>query len=179
MPAPDIQTLYDLETPPETMFSHLFGAEGIAVYTPANASFVDDPAWQSAYPDLIPFIFSNEEEFQKVRPRVELRVAAGAATEHLATFGQAVKNLMRSDSYEGTATIWLVTENNIALHRSYRGLCRKIMGDVFPSDHMPYHEINKCLEAGTTVEIASDSGLMRSTIEYNLHFNIKPDAWPA
>lgn len=180
MPASDIETLYDFETPLEKMFAHLFGAAGVAIYTPANSTFVNDAAWQAAYPELIDFIFDNEAEIQKHRPRVELFVAPGNATGKL--FDPAGTGVManhRCDSFEGTVSVHCITEHSLIRHRLYRAKCRKIMGDNFPTTHTPYHDINKCVESGTSLEFSPDDGSIRSTLTYDLHFNIRPDAWPA
>lgn len=182
MPATDIETLLDFETPIETMFAHLFGEAQIAVYTPANAGFVTD-TWRTDNPELALFIFSNEEEFQKQRPRVELIFNAGTATGHLFNAsGSGTFKDYRTDAYEGTLMIGVITKANILEHRAFCARVRKLMGDTWDdlaTEHTPYHLINKCLESGTSHEYAAQDGLFRTTITYDTHFNIRSDAWPS
>lgn len=174
MPADSIATLYDIETPIEKMFAHLFGESSVANYAPANGSFVDD-AWRDANPALAPFILNSEEELQRSIPRVEFIVRMAAATTHLTTHTTP----SRCDCFEGTIELTLTTRFNYTEHRLFRGLVRKIMGDEFPQTHTPYHDVNKCVESGTSPEFKSSDDLMQSTLNYEIHCNIKPGEWPA
>lgn len=179
MPAPNIETLLDFETPLEKMFAHLFGSAGISVYTPANASFVDDPGWQAENPALVEYVFSSEDEFQKHTPRVELVVNLGTATGHLSESGDTF-SAKRCDAYEGTVLIGVITKPNVLEHRAFVARVRKLMGDEWTTfeRHAPQHEINKCLESGTSNEYAPENGWYRTTITFETHFSIRADAWP-
>lgn len=172
MSAPDLATCYDIESPVEKAHAYLFANAGLVVYTPSNAAFVNSD-WQATNPDLAPFIIDNEQELQRHRPRVGLRLILGEATGHLAETSP-----LRCDSFGGSLQIAVVTENNYQLHRAYRAQVRSLMGGNVDSAHMPYHDLNKCVDSGTSTETIDDSGVMVSVLSYEVHVNIKPAAWP-
>ncbi len=174
MSAPDLKSCYNYQTPLEKAHAYLFAAAGIVVYAPANAAFVDD-TWREANPTLAPYIFSNEVEFYKHRPRTQLRVTTGAATMHLTTN----TNPRRLDAFVGTLLINVITTDNIILHREYLATVRGIMGGNIDASIVPYHTLSKCMEAGLSEEIKTDEGLMVTAIIYDLHIAILPDAWPS
>lgn len=183
MPADTIEELLDFETPIETMFAHLFAENQISVYAPANGAFVT-AEWQEANtPGVAEYIFNNEEEFQKRRPRVELIVNAGAATGHMFDpVGSTSMKDRRTDAHEGTVMIGVISKPNILEHRAFVARVRKLMGDdwtTLMTTHMPYHAISRCMETGTSHEYAPQDGLFRTTLTYETHFSIGSDAWPA
>ncbi len=177
MPAPDIETLLDYETPIEKMFAHQFGAANVTVYTPANATFVDD-TWRAANPELAEYIFSSQEEFQQHRPRVQISVNAGDVTDHIA---KDANGIPRSDSREGSIMVSVITEANIVLSRAYCARVRRIMNDdssALEAAHMPYHQIKKCRETSPAYNYSPEEGLFKIDLNYSAYFTIKSDAWP-
>ncbi len=178
MPAPDIETLLDFETPIEKMFAHLFGSNDVVIYTPSNAAFVDDAAWQAANPTLLDKIFSSQDEFEKHRPRIEVHVNAGDATDHVKPDATTTK---RSDARDGTIVVSVITEANILLSRAYCARARRIMNDdssALEAIHMPYHEIKKCRELAPNYKYAPEEGLISVDLNYSAYIRIKDDAWP-
>lgn len=170
-----LASIYDYETPIEEAFAYLFGAAGISIYTPANAAFVTDE-WKEANPDLADYIFSAEDEFQKQRPRLQLMVQTGAATKHLET----VSGKYRCDAFTGQILLLLVTDYNVIQHRAYRAQIRAIMSEAdVDTSLMPHHDLEMCVESGTSNEMKSDDGLMESTLSYDILFNIRPTSWSA
>jgi len=173
MPAPDLKTCYNYQTPFEKAFAYLFGAACVTIYTPANAAFVDD-AWREANPDLAEYIFSNEDEFQNIRPNVQLRLLTGNATGHRTTNTDP----SRTDAYVGQLQVVLITKFSVIEHREYLATVRGIMGGNIDYSLVPYHYMSKCVESGLSEEIKTDEGLMITAINYETHISIKADAWP-
>lgn len=172
MPAPDLATCYEYESPIEKAFALMLATNAISVYAPSNSVWAT-AEWREANPDISSYVFIAEEEFQKQRPRAELFVVAGGATGHLNTS-------RRFDAFDGSLMIRLVTLPVFQQHRAYRAKIRSLIDlDGLAQDtNLPYHRVNKVMDAGTSHEMQGDDDTMISTINYDLHFIIRPTAYP-
>jgi hypothetical protein len=44
---------------------------------------------------------------------------------------------------------------------------------------LPYHSVNRFFESGTSPKIHHETGVLVSQLNFEVHFNIRPSAWPA
>jgi len=165
--------LYDFETAVESALQQIFETNEIQAYTSFSAPEMDRP-----------------------RPRVEIEFQTGPASGHRAT----VDDVYRLDSYNGHCSITVITNTNdgeqegeiptnagARAHAQYRSVVRFICGEVettLTADAastdvlLPYHSVNRFAEAGTSPTIQHESGVLVSQINFEVHFNIRPAAWP-
>lgn len=144
--------------------------------------------------ELKTYIAGDNPETQMERPRVELQVMIGPATDHRSTHN----NEFRPDSFAGQLQVSVIT--NVAatsdanatpmndgayLHAQYRALVRYVLAGLerwLKSDAatvLPHHTVNRLIEAGTTPRAQTQDGYYVSTINYDFHFNIRPESWPS
>ena len=130
----------------------------------------------------------SEPEMEKDRPRVEIEFQTGTATGHRATSD----SVYRPDSFTGICSITVVTNTSdnaggAQAHSEYRSLVRFVCAQIETTltddaagggTLLPYHSVNRFIENGTSPTIHHDSGVLASQINFDVHFNIRPDAWP-
>lgn len=159
MSAPNLQTIYDHEHHLETAFASVISA---------------------AFPEFPVIIPGDPPEFEKAIPRIELAVEVGAATDHRSTND----DVYRCDSWVGTLMVAVITQADYVQLRTHRGLLRALLGRIETdltnggTELLPYHSVNRCVENGSNNEYAPEAGLFRLNCNYEIHFNIRPDAWP-
>lgn len=162
--ATDIIQIYDFENAIEAAFKALLTAENIE----ARVSL-------------------DEDDFQDVRPRVEVYCSPGQETGHYHP------THFRADTFTGTVTLAIVsnTKQTTREHSDFRAKVRDVMAgsrDEFKADRdlndasalLPYHCILDVVESGTSPNYRDEeAGVIVSSINYAIKFNIRPDAWPA
>ena len=132
----------------------------------------------------------DETDFQNIRPRIELEFVASAPTGHRIT-SNATAYL--PDSWEGTLQVALITNSSdgtsgVTDHSGWRARLRyeldliesTLVSDAGGDDTLlPYHSVNKFLAAGSTPTMKPEDGYIESRLAYEIHFNIRPTAWPS
>lgn len=174
MTATECIPLYSFEEAIEAAVKAVLVAENLAAYTT-----YDTP------------------ELERSRPRVEIEFQTGPATGHRSI----ATEVYRPDCFTGNCAITVVTNtgdvetdtdtpaNSAArAHAQYRAVVRYLMAgietalttdDAGTDTLLPYHSVNRFVENGTSPTIEHESGVMVSQINYDVHFNIRPAAWPA
>jgi hypothetical protein len=73
-------------------------------------------------------------------------------------------------------------------HAEYRAVVRYICAtvettltedDAGTDTLLPYHSVNRFVESSTSPTINPETGILVSQLNYEVHFNIRPAAWPA
>lgn len=154
MPATiDIADLLDIEKWIEEGFKGFLAARGFSVFTRLN----------------------SVEDFQKVRPRVEIRSVLGSQNGHKAL---CIDFEERNDQWAITVIFQVVTapenkpEDNV-LHGTMRGSLRAAMTTAAQKTfndivNFPYHVITEALiESGSVPVLKEDDGLEYSTVSFN------------
>lgn len=130
------------------------------------------------------YVSSDDPELQRERPRVEIVCNVGAMTDHRSTHNTEY----RPDTYVGTVTLTVITDSTASTHSQFRAGVRYLMGAVESAlsddangvnERLPLHSINRFVEAGTSPTYKADEGSYESQIVFEIHFNIRPAAWPA
>lgn len=164
MSAPSYEQIYDIETPIEEATASFLRNAGFFAVTRLNAN----------------------EDFQKQRPRVEIRALLGGPTPQAhvrlipATFEQHI------DIFRFTLHIQCVTELRAADTNNqmpiYRARIRRQTADIsktFIDDTLlPYHAVCRCWAAGTEYLLNQEEGLEYSTLNYEGDVMVRPSAWP-
>lgn len=151
--------LFDIETAVEENFKSFLVAEGFSVFTRLNAS----------------------EDFQKVRPRLELRCATQGALLHRAL---CVDGNERPDQWRFTLVCQIVTApENVAedntLHAAMRAQLRETMSTAAQLSwndlqNFPNHVVAEVLvETGTVPVTKTKDGLEYSTISWGAVVGIR------
>jgi hypothetical protein len=175
MSALDHIPLYDYETAIEAAVQTILVAADIPTYASFSPAELDPP---------------------RPRPRVEIELQTGAATGHRSTSTE----VYRPDSFTGTLSLTVITNTSDEIssteepinagaraHAQFRALVRYHCGgiettltdDANAGDTMlPYHSVNRFIEAGTSPTINTENGLLASQLNWEIHFNIRPEAWP-
>lgn len=155
---PNLEDLYDIETALEEGFA----AQLRALFVSPNAERV--------------FTRLNAvEDFQKNRPRVEVRVAVGQQNSHKAL---CLDGQERNDQWSFTILFQLVTEPvNVpadnTLHPNLRKVLRSYMstaaqGTWNDTANFPYHLVSEALlEAGTVPTLLEEDGVEYSNISWS------------
>lgn len=157
-----LTTLYDFETALEAAVKSVLNTAGLVAY-----------------------VSNDVEELQRARPRVELQMIVGSATDHRTTHD----TIYRSDCYTGQLVATIVTNSGdgTAGHSSYRAQVRASFGvvestltdDAADADTLlPDHSVNRFFEAGTSPTVKPEDGYYESRIAFDVHFNIRPASWP-
>lgn len=117
---------------------------------------------------------NSVEDFQKVRPRLELRAVLGGHNGHKALCQDGNE---RNDQWAFTLAVQVVTvpepkaEDNV-LHGKMRAKLRMVMSTAAQltwndTEHFPYHAVAEAfLETGTVPVLREDDGLEYSTISF-------------
>lgn len=159
----ELAVIYDFETALESAVKTVLTAQGLVVY-----------------------VSNDVEELQRQRPRVELQMVVGSATDHRTTHD----SIYRCDCYTGQMVASIVTNSGdgTAGHASYRAQVRAAFGvvestltdDANDADTLlPDHSVNRFFESGTSPTVKPDDGYYESRLVFDLHFNIRPASWPA
>ena len=173
MNAVDCIPLYDFETAIESAVKTIFTNHEIEAFTSFDAP-----------------------EMERVRPRVEIQFQTGAATGHRST----VDDVYRLDAFTGVCSVQVITNTSDAetetdspsnagarAHAQYRAVVRFICGelettltddDAGADTLLPNHSVNRFFESGTSPTIHHESGVLVSQLNFEVHFNIRPAAWP-
>ena len=154
MPAPDLDTLYDVEHYVEAAVKAMLEAESIVVADHR----------------------SNED---LITPRAEVMFAIQESAEHY----QFVDDEPFVDSWRGNLSIACVTNRakDPASHRVYVRKVRRVMSQdptYSINEGMDYHTVIRAIEAGTEYDVAGDDDLDASRLNFSLQVHIRPDAWP-
>jgi len=168
--------LYEFEAALERAFRCLFEPQGFTVNTP------------------------DDFDFQRPTPRVEFSFRCGPATDHRSTHD----DIYRVDSFTGSLEITLTTltspgenepsaeaanSNAYRNHSKHRAKVRYLMGrcetdftlnrTTGDDTWLPLHGINRVFPQGDEPVMQGEQGALSTTSRYDLHFNIRPSAWPA
>lgn len=175
MPAETHIPLYEFEAAIERGFRKLFEAQGFTVNTP------------------------DDFDFQRPTPRVDLRFQCGPATDHRSTHN----DIYRVDSFTGTLELETLTltqpglnaesaeaanSNAYRHHSKLRAKVRYLMGrcerdftlrQSSGDDWLPLHDLNRVFPQGDEPVMQGENGALSTASRYEVHFNIRPGAWPA
>lgn len=161
MPAPDLVTLYDLETNVEPHVEALLESR---IVLPGGAS-----------------VLGSRTAAQATTPRIECQLIVGQAAGQKYPRGtQAYYN-----AWNVTLLLSIVTarlQDNVpdTAHGSLRAQVRYLMqpaAEVF-RDAFPYHSISKQLEMGTNPSVDAPDDLDVSRLTFACIIAVRTDAWP-
>lgn len=174
MQAPDFATVYD--------FSVIESAvEALA------AAANPDVAW------LTP---ADAMALKKQRPRIECYLEPGAVFGSPPHYvNTAADGQRRVNGWQGSLRTRIITpivsgateaeaaQNSYKLHSQYRALVTNILATVDGQlgDNpllLPYHQVARCWEAGSSPRIAPQEGVYESMMNHNLIYSIRPGAFP-
>jgi hypothetical protein len=120
------------------------------------------------------------EAFQQKRPRVELMLVLGQEMEHF----QFIEAQKVNDLWVANLRMAVVTDADAKkqTHSEYRAQVRlqfaKLRHRLFGAELLPYHAITRCVCTGTTPSITPEDGTETSTLDFELHVNIRTNVWP-
>lgn len=168
--------LYEFEAAIERGFRSIFEAQGFTVNTPDNF------------------------DFQRPTPRVDIRAQTGPATDHRSTHDV----IYRPDSFTGSLEVIITTlvapgtdaqatepASSLAYrhHSKQRAKVRYLMGrcetdftlnrTTGDDSWLPLHGLNRVFPQGDEPVMQGENGALITTSRYDIHFNIRPSAWPA
>lgn len=158
MPAPNIETILDVETAIEEGIQLLLARSEIRGYT--------------------------QQEFQDLKnPRVDIQLALGQATGH---FRPAPDGTLWRDAWAYRLTLGLCTERDTEdprRHGLFRARIRMIMqygsGKIDDPTLFPYHVLSQVMDAGTAPSVVSADDCDLSELSYSGVVSVRKGAWPA
>lgn len=164
MPAPNIETLLDIETQVENAWRDALETKLRELEIPAEVQTTRKRDIESS-------------------PRIELSLSITNETDQRTTRGQANPRQVAA-SYDCTLTVRVVTtrEVNDELHGPIRGITRYILSGanaVMNSTRLPYHQILMMQFSGSQPEVNAEKHEDYTTMSYALRVAINNDAWPA
>jgi hypothetical protein len=156
MPAPDLDTIFDIEPAIELACKTVLATYGIAGFT------------------------QRETEELPV-PRVDIQLRLGAETGHRAIVeGQGIL-----DAWHGSLGFQLVTgrtkRDDPALHGKWRGRIRQAaqyFSGKFSEAVLPYHVLTSIVADGTEPTVQVDEDADVCTLSYKVVVSIRKSAWP-
>lgn len=156
MPAPDFQTIFDVETAMKNAVDTILSA------APYNFSIVR----------------SQAEQGKRVYPRADAQFDLGAEETHRGEFspGQFI-----NDAWLGVLTVTIGTKRGDGSHGQMRGLARLAMQyfkDEFNSSRLPYHVLTRIKHGNTECGISADNDTDLSAINFECVVSVRPGAWP-
>lgn len=169
MPAPDLETIFDVENAIETACKTVIQSLGARAFT------------QRECEDL-------------PQERVDIQLQLGAPTGHRGNMmpGQSPGQHVR-DAWNGLLTFNLFTprtESNgngnsepvdKARHGRLRAKVRiatEYFSDRFTEELLPYHVLVSIAQAGTDPQVNVDDDLDVSALQFNVVIAVRPGAWP-
>lgn len=160
MPAPDVKTLYDFET-------HFESAAETFLTTATGVSSVGTV---------------NADDF--TTPRIEIRFEVGEAYDPVPLRGGGASPSTKDyRNYSGRVLLTIVTDNaagQVTDHATIRKKTREALalsGSNWDATNNPYYAINYCKPAATEYDADGDFNL--TTLQYDVVFTIRSDAWPS
>lgn len=157
--------IYEFETQIEAAFKTLFAANEIVCLVQTDAA----------------------DDFQKVRPRFELRYIHGSPAGH----NRPRAPYYRVDSFVSMLEGKLVTNakntagGGLQEHSRYRARIRNVMVKARayfaanPTLLQFYTITDDLIETGTSPITAPENGVFESDIQFTFKVNVRPDSWPA
>jgi hypothetical protein len=129
---------------------------------------------------LTAYIQRNEGEI--VTPSVGVQFTVGPALERYG-FRASDGAGPFLDLWSARLTFAVTTQRgkNNSQHDSLRAKIRYRMQDLslWNTTRLPFHQVAKILEAGTSIQVLDDKDRDISEINFNVIFAIRHDAWPA
>jgi hypothetical protein len=156
-----LDQLYDLRGQLESAIKNMFDAQEISSYTRLNAA----------------------DEFQKVRPRLEIKARIGAPLNHYRIFSDSTK---RNDMFRFDLALQVVTDPATAaspLHGQMVARVDSLMqplqyGSQLDYVNFPFITILYLRDTGIASTLKTEEGVEYSVLGYEGHLGIRPDAWP-
>ncbi|PAW76821.1 MAG: hypothetical protein B9S32_13870 [Verrucomicrobia bacterium Tous-C9LFEB] len=155
MPAPDIETLFDLETAVISALKTILLAHG---WTP----------------------YGMREAGEKRTPFVNLSFDSQGVTEHE---GIRPDGTLYYDTWRGTITSEIITnrrspgQGHAKIVGGYRWFMMNVPTHFTPAV-LPYHSIAYLIERPTKPGIEADKEEDKTAIEHEIIVSIRPEAWP-
>lgn len=157
-PAPDLETLFDVESQVENAWRHLLRLRhGIPTFTQRDA-------------------------FDLPKSRVDVQCALGASA---GTPQQDRLGRWWYSSWNYSLRFTVATRrgvNGAGSHRSWRARLRILASyasEAMGEDVLPYHSISGCIDAGTTPSVATDDDCDLSTLSFTGVVAVRaPESWP-
>lgn len=113
-------------------------------------------------------------------PSVGVQLSVGGATEH---YGRREGDgEIFLDTWTGTLTFAIMTDRtrNRAFHTDNLAKLRWLMQNVQAFEPlMPFHQITKIIETGTSPQLKAEDDRDVSEISFAIIFNIRAGSWPA
>lgn len=164
MPAPDLETLYEVEKAVETGLATVLAAE---TGKPCFTTF-------------------SGEELQALPERIEIECQLGEATEQ--QYMPVINGQPRHahNTWNATLAVRYITEPQArgagaAQHSQMRGKIRAAMlvwRGLFTEEAFPYHVVGRPVDAGSSVSVDPNNDEDVSELTFNTPVNIRHDAWP-
>lgn len=127
---------------------------------------------------LTAFIQRGEEEIET--PSVGVQLTLGPALERYGFRESDGEKFLDLWSAKLTFAVFTQRGKNSAQHAPIRAKIRHLMQDLtlWNTTRLPYHQVGKILEAGTSPQTIDDKDRDLSEISFNVIIAIRHDAWP-
>lgn len=170
MSAPNIQTVYDFETPFELALKNILAAI-FAAQTPA----------------IVCQITTQADAPIKDTPRVEIQFQPGNALSQRTALGNASPAKQVPNAFNGRFVVSIyatrtISAGNQALLPAIRGLVRYALSagaKVFKDTNLPYWQILEMLPEASTPVIFDAKEQAGTELTYSVQFAIANSAWPS
>lgn len=127
-------------------------------------------------PDLKYATTLTAPQFQSDRPRVEIMCVLGAGQGRW----KSVEGITRETSWDAQYLLALITNDDIAIHTSYRSTLRATMHQItgLNETYLPLHKIQPFfLDGGTSPVVKPQEGDMVSRMVFNIKVSVQDNAW--
>lgn len=171
--------------------------KGVQDYFVSSGTFVappgeTDPSRETWLPPtgVIPFFTALEEQlFQKHRPRVSVDINEINPLK-VPAYGKVDANgVVRNHTWKAGLVLTIVTPANYTYHTALRAevfslgqlICPMVANPqekIGVNQFLTKHCFNTCVDAQNSTGIHPEQGHYISTLNFNLTFSIRPDAWP-
>lgn len=160
MPAPDYETVLDVETAVETAAATVLSSVPYSFVTTAT----------------------QKSNAKRLYPRADVQFALGAEQGHRGEFSPG---RFTADAWFGALTITISTARpsnggmSHAVMRAKARLATRYFTDQFNADILPYHVLTMIKDAGTELAIDADTDTDSSRIHFECAVSVRAGAWPA
>lgn len=128
----------------------------------------------------IPNAYVQRDGDNIATPAVGIQLVAGGATEHYGFRAGDGEQFL--DAWTGILTFAVLTDRtrNARAHSDTVAKIRWLMQNISLWEPlMPFHQMTRIIEAGTSPQVRGENNLDASEISFNTVFSIRAGSWPA
>lgn len=155
-----VSDIYDYFTPLEDAIRTVFEAAEVTCWTPLS-----DPAFQKERPRIEALILPGQNKGM-LRPVPSVRTASG---------------FLREKARRSQLVIRVVTEANIATHRSFVAKILYLLDtlgyEMNAGDKLPNHAVGSLICNGGNLDYSPEDGSYVSLLNCDLDFSVKEASW--